>query len=330
MRFEPISPFGVVASDYTLAELADPSVQARLVDAWHDAGGLLVLRGTLLSPSELVEAGKIFGRVENMVETKMRPEAIMETHPEIFLVHNVDFSRAVPPRPEAGDHVLRYPERKGWHSDQSYRKPPPDASILYCVTPAAPGQGDTLFCDNAAAYESLAADAQAQVDGVVMLHAAGNMGRGEAAVRANPGVGAPPTEYAQSQAEFLQSVAIPAVRTHPATGKRALYLGTSGQSDWLEGPVVGMEPGPDGAGGRYNAELIRHATKEEGVVRHEWQPGDAVLYDNRVLMHAATWFDKELARREMWRLTIHTPAGPGPELAGERPSWEGGAGNAKL
>ena len=95
MRFEPISPFGVVASDYTLAELADPSVQARLVDAWHDAGGLLVLRGTLLSPSELVEAGKIFGRVENMVETKMRPEAIMETHPEIFLVHNVDFSRAV-------------------------------------------------------------------------------------------------------------------------------------------------------------------------------------------------------------------------------------------
>ena len=60
-------------------------------------------------------------------------------------------------------------------------------------------------------------------------------------------------------------------------------LGTSGQSDRLEGPVVGMEPGPDGAGGRYNASLLHHATDPKRVVRHAWQAGDAVLYDNRVV-----------------------------------------------
>ena len=87
--------------------------------------------------------------------------------------------------------------------------------------------------------------------------------------------------------------------------------------------MVGMEPGPDGAGGDLLRELIHLATAPERVVRHEWQAGDAVLYDNRVLMHSATWFDAELARREMWRLTIHTPAGPGPGFdTSELPSWE--------
>lgn len=320
MLFEAIRPFGVVVSDYSLTELDEPDVQARLVDAWHAADGLLVLRGLMLKPSELVAVGKVFGAVENMIETRMRPNAIMDEQPEIFLVHNKDFTRKPGGRPEGGDHEVQYPQRGGWHSDQSYRSPPPDASLLYCAAPAVPGQGDTLFCDNARAYDELDDATRLKVESMLMLHSASTMGRTEAAVRRNPGVGDPPQGERQ---KYLAPVAQPVVRVHPVTGRRALYLGTSGQSDWLDGPVVGMEPGPDGAGGDFLREMIHFATAPERVVRHHWQAGDAVLYDNRVLMHSATWFDAELARREMWRLTIHTPAGPGTGFdTTKRPSWE--------
>jgi hypothetical protein len=67
---------------------------------------------------------------------------VHETEPRIFLVHNRDFSRggtgAAPGA--AAVAALSWPARTGWHSDQSYRRPPPDASLLYCVAPAAEGQ----------------------------------------------------------------------------------------------------------------------------------------------------------------------------------------------
>ena len=56
-----------------------------LVNAWHAADGLLVLRGLVLTPAELVALGKVFGTVESMIDTRMRPEAIMDEQPEVFL-----------------------------------------------------------------------------------------------------------------------------------------------------------------------------------------------------------------------------------------------------
>ena len=47
----------------------------------------------------------------------------------------------------------------------------------------------------------------------------------------------------------------PVVRTHPVTGKPALYLCESGQMDWIDGPFVGLEPGPNGEGARLLDEL---------------------------------------------------------------------------
>ena len=325
MRFERLQPFGVVATDWALEDLSNPEQSARLVSEWHDAGGLLVLRGRLLEPEALVRVGQTFGEVENMVDTQMRPESIHEEVPEIFLVHNRNFSRAIPARPKDGDHVLQWPQRKGWHSDQSYRKPPPDASIIYCVRPGADGQGDTFFCDNAAAFDALSPAEQAEAARRSIIHAASSLGRSEQSVRKHPGVGAPPSGNGiEERIDFLEPQHQPVVRTHPVTGRRALYLGTSGQSDWLEGPVVGMEPGPDGAGGAWMGEHIHRATDPSRVYRHAWQAGDAVLYDNRVLMHAASWFDPKEQQREMWRLTVITPDGPGPEyadLAEKAPSW---------
>ena len=65
--------------------------------------------------------------------------------------------------------------------------------------------------------------------------------------------------------------------------------------------------------------LMSHATQPQFVYSHEWSAGDCVLYDNRCLLHAATWFNESAARREMWRVTV--TGNPGSEFDQEVPSW---------
>lgn len=86
------------------------------------------------------------------------------------------------PAPKTED-AVQYPERLGWHSDQSYRRPPPDISLLHCKHPAAAEQGHTLFADCAAAYDALPAELEAAVAGRSILHSNTGMGRTERAVR---------------------------------------------------------------------------------------------------------------------------------------------------
>jgi taurine dioxygenase len=114
----------------------------------------------------------------------------------------------------------------------------------------------------------------------------------------------------------------PLVRVHPVTGRRALYMCERGQMDWLEGPIVGMQPGPDGDGGKLLFELMAHATRPEFVYVHDWDPGDLLVWDNRCLVHAATWFDADNESRVMWRTTVS--GNPGAAYAGERRSWIAG------
>jgi len=127
--------------------------------------------------------------------------------------------------------------------------------------------------------------------------------------------GKPPRPLAQHERPQRQPVA----RQHPVTGRRALYLCEYGQMDWLEGPLVGMEPGPDGAGAALLDRLMTHLTQPRFVYVHEWSKGDLVIWDNRCTVHAATWFDAEREPRIMWRTTVS--GNPGPRYADERPSW---------
>jgi len=92
-----------------------------------------------------------------------------------------------------------------------------------------------------------------------------------------------------------------------------------GQMDWLEGPLIGMQPGPNGDGAALLFELMAHMTRPEFVYVHEWTRGDVLVWDNRCLVHAATWFDAAKEGRVMWRTTVS--GNPGAIYAGERKSW---------
>jgi taurine dioxygenase len=64
---------------------------------------------------------------------------------------------------------------------------------------------------------------------------------------------------------------------------------------------------------------MAHYTQPRFVYVHEWSAGDLLVWDNRCLVHAATWYDGEKEQRLMWRTTVR--GNPGPLYAGERRSW---------
>ena len=283
--------------------------------------GLLLFQGmdaTAQEPELLVRLSKLFGpEVENYRETLTPLNMVHETVPEIFVVSNIPpVSRQPPRRPdppltEDGKLPTRFPHRRGWHTDQSYRRPPPDISLFLAVIPVPKDQGQTLFANGAAAYEALPPALKARVDGLDGLHVSMSAKRSRDSVLSGE---APrplgPHEQPQRQ---------PLVRVHPVTGRRALYLCEYGQMDWLEGPIAGLRPGPDGDGAELLFDLMSHLTQREFVYVHEWTPGDLVVWDNRCLVHAATWFDADHERRLMWRTTVS--GNPGPAYAGEKKSW---------
>jgi taurine dioxygenase len=297
---------------------ADPAALPR---ALAESGGLLLLQGLedmADEPELLVRLSRIFGsEVEDYRQTLTPLNMVHETAPEIFIVSNIPpVSRMPPRRPdppltEEGQLPTRFPHRRGWHTDQSYRRPPPDISLFLGVGPVRKDQGQTLFADGTAAYEALSPELKARVEGLQGIHVSLSARRSRDEVLA----GVTPRPLGPHEQPQWQ----PVVRVHPVTGKRALYLCEYGQMDWLEGPFAGMQPGPDGAGAELLFALMSHLTRREFIYVHEWTRGDLIVWDNRCLVHAATWFDAEKEGRMMWRTTVS--GNPGAAYAGERKSW---------
>jgi taurine dioxygenase len=289
--------------------------------ALAESGGLLLLRGMdemAGEPELLVRLSRVFGpEVEDYRRTLTPLNMVHETVPEIFLVSNIPPVSRLPPRPpdppltEDGMLPTRFPHRRGWHTDQSYRRPPPDISLFLAVTPVRADQGQTLFADATAAYEALSPELKARVEGLEGIHVSLSAKRGRNEVLA----GVTPRPLGAHEQPQRQ----PVVRVHPVTGKRALYLCEFGQMDWLEGPFAGMPPGPHGEGADLLFALMSHITRPEFIYVHEWTRGDLVVWDNRCLVHAATWFDAETESRMMWRTTVS--GNPGAAYAGEKKSW---------
>jgi len=227
------------ARDVIAATEASPQA---LSDALAQCDGLLLLTGMQAiadEPALLVRLSRLFGpEVEDYRQTLTRSNMVHESVPEIFVVSNIpSVGRQPPPRPDPpltadGKFPTQYPQRKGWHTDQSYRRPPPDISLFFAVTPVPQGQGQTLFANCAAAYDALPPAVRQRIEGLEGLHVQPGTGRSRDAVVAGD---APrwlaPHERSQRQ---------PIVRVHPVTGRRALYLCESGQMDWVEGPLVGL------------------------------------------------------------------------------------------
>ena len=291
-----------------------------------DRGGLLLMPGMLEiseEPELLLRLSRVLGpevedyRNSYSFEDRKRLFNYHDTVPEIIQITNLPPIRTQPsplpdpPLTEDGLLPVQFPHRTGWHTDQSFRRPPPDFSLFYARQPVPQGEGQTLFADATGAYEALPDAMKKTIDALEGVHVLPGTGRADYEIRR----GEAPRPLARHQKPQRQ----PLVRVHPVTGGKSLYFCDSGQMDFLIGPIAGMEPGPEGEGARLLRQLAAHATQRRFTYTHEWSEGDLIIYDNRNLLHAGTWYDAERHIRVMWRTTVR--GNPDPAYEGETYSW---------
>jgi alpha-ketoglutarate-dependent taurine dioxygenase len=232
---------------------------------------LIVARGQHLSPTEQIALARRMGE-----PTPAHPVVPGHPdHPEILVLDGA-----------AGGRNAR------WHTDVTFTAAPPAASILVAEHVPAVG-GDTMWADMRTAYEWLSAPLRMAIDGLDAVH------------RITPlAYWGEPFDTALSRddaADLLAAAAAvppvvhPVARCHPATGRPSLFVNPGFTSHLLG--LTRIES--DGL----LALLYAHATQPELVVRHRWQPGDLVMWDNQATMHYAI-DDYGNAPRSMRRVTL--------------------------
>jgi taurine dioxygenase len=180
-----------------------------------------------------------------------------------------------------------------WHSDTTYLAQPPLATLLYAVETPTHG-GDTLFTNTQKAYEALSDGMRAVLDKLVGVNSASlKVTGGRRKLHSKDNVGAMKihdTEDADSyEAEH------PVVRTHPETGRKALYLSRSHTIRFKDMSEEESRPLIDF--------LQSHQTRPEFTCRVRWSPGTLTIWDNRCTQHNAV-NDYHGQRRRMRRLTV--------------------------
>ncbi|HZT49838.1 MAG TPA: TauD/TfdA family dioxygenase [Hyphomicrobiaceae bacterium] len=184
-----------------------------------------------------------------------------------------------------------------WHTDQMFNPRPAKATILYAKETPDAG-GDTLFANMYLAYEALSEPMKAMLNGVRTFNVGDRrrLGRtGETAARegryaGNPKMAAKVRDPGDTVTEAIH----PLVRTHPETGRKALYISNHTQT------LAGFKD----AEARPIIEFLRaHAVEPEFTCRFRWQVGSLAIWDNRCTQHRAL-NDYPGKRRRMHRITI--------------------------
>ena len=200
-------------------------------------------------------------------------------HPEILIVSNVK---------ENGQPIGLGDAGAYWHSDISYKPKPSLGSLLHAQELPAEG-GDTLFADQHLAWEALDPALQRRLLPLSAEHS--YLAKYEELRARSPWRPKLSPEQIAQVAPAVQ----PVVRTHPETGRKALFV-----SEHFTTGIVGL---PKEEGDALLAELFAHSTRPEFVLRHRWQPHDLVFWDNRSVMHLAAGTPDHL-RRKLYRTTV--------------------------
>jgi taurine dioxygenase len=178
-----------------------------------------------------------------------------------------------------------------FHSDWSFLRSPPAGTLLYGVD-IPPVGGDTLYADQYGAYDALPPDLRQRVEGLVGIHSA-RRGYSRSGQYGDRDVGRSMAIIASDDALATELHSL--VRTHPETGRRALY--------WSFAYTIGIDGLEQAEADALFGELYAYTTADDLVYRHRWANGMVVLWDNRCLLHSATGgYDGH--RRELHRLTI--------------------------
>ncbi len=235
-------------------------------DAFHEHI-VLLFRGQDLDPAAQMRFTEIFGEVKGH---PLKTRRTVDGFPGVLIIENQ------PGKPGARNDY--------WHSDISHSPQPPLGSILHAkVVPE--GKGDTMFCNMYAAWESLSDGMRDMLDGMKAWHdGAATMARNNN--EQNDGL-----EIREVPPPHLHPVA----RTHPETGRKALFVNPHFVTHFEDMTAAESRPLIDF--------LEKHSGRHENIYRHSWRAGDVLMWDNRAAMHYAVLDYTPEDRRLMHRTT---------------------------
>lgn len=273
--------FAAEASGVDLSAPLDGKTAAQIEKAM-DRFAVLVWRGQPLTEAQQIAFARHYGPL-NVGLKKAGKRRERYANREIIDISNVTPEGEVYDRAHSA--TISNLANQLWHSDSSFQKPAMKYSMLSAVVVPEKG-GQTEFADLRAAFDSLPEEVKDEIKGKLAEHYAWH-------TREWLGDTITP-----EQAQTFPPVQWPLVRTHPGSGRKVLFVGIH----------CTKVPGMTLAEGRMLiAELLEHATQRERVYRHEWRPGDLVMWDNRCTLHRGRPFDLG-AKRELRRVTTEDVA----------------------
>ena len=260
IQVEPLTP--IIGAELAGIDVAQPLSEQQVHEISHALAQHLVIffREQKLSTDQHKAFGRYFGRLH------VHPVVGMKEHPEVIEI--------------SADENSKYIAGEVWHADVTCDPEPPMGSILYMHRVPGNGGGDTLFSNMYRAYETLSEPVRRMIDGLAAVH------DGERVYRLRQGR-TEHRDYPRSEH--------PMVRTHPVTGRRALYVNPnftshiSGVSRHESDAILDM--------------LYRHAARDDFKCRFKWRPGSIAFWDNRCAQHQAMW-DYFPQKRYGQRVTI--------------------------
>ena len=226
-----------------------PAQQKEIHEAWL-ANQVIFFRDQDLTHEQHKRFGRGLGELHVHPHLPSHPD-----HPEVLVIHADEKSKTV-----AG---------QGWHSDVSCEVAPPKGSILRLTQVPASGGGDTLFASMYAAHEALSDHWQGFLSGLTAVHEGAH-------VHGRLGIKKEQTR----DGEFARAEH-PVVRTHPETGRKALYVNSG-----FTTRIRGMKYGESRATLDF---LFRHLEHPDFQCRFHWEAHSIAMWDNRCVQHLATW-----------------------------------------
>ncbi len=269
------APLGGEIVGLDLSQPLSEAAFAEIRRAFLDAQVLVFRNQHSLTPEQHIAFSRRFGELQIHVLKEFH----LPGHPEILVVSNVV---------EDGRRIGLGDAGRYWHSDLSYKEEPSLGSLLHAQElPRI--EGDTIFADMYAAYETLPREIKQRIAGRRAVHSY-TLKYDALRAKSNARNALTPEQLAQ-----VQPVSHPIVRTHPETGRKALFVS--------EGFAASIEGLSEGESEEILKFLFSHSTQPQFLYRHQWQAGDLVFWDNRAVIHLAVGCPPE-ERRTLYRTTV--------------------------
>jgi taurine dioxygenase len=275
MSIDVIPTGAVLGAEIRGVDLAQPlgDNAFALIERAFDEHGVIFFRGQTLSPRQQVAFTRRFGEIDfNIFGERWS----VLGNPEIVVVSNVT---------ENGEPIGVKRAGENWHSDMCYTPRPPRGTMLYAhEIPTLHGLplGDTEFASATAAWDALPEQMKTILAG--RRAAFDFRGRKRALT---------PT---QAEIDRNPPVTHPIARTHPRTGRKCLYV--------MRDDCTGIEGVEDDDAEALIAALADHIVKPQFIYRHQWRPGDLLMWDNCTVQHRAIQDYDLPQRRVMHRTTM--------------------------